>query len=117
MCLSVVSAATLFPGCKTFIHEQNAYPGIANRKLAKKVDCVMINFPEAARYLKAANIKVTGLPVRHEIMEVNREAAIKKLGLKQGVFTLLAFGGSRELHPLIEPSCNYYRSIHCRIYR
>lgn len=91
----VVSAATLFPGCKTFIHEQNAYPGIANRKLAKKVDCVMINFPEAARYLKAANIKVTGLPVRHEIMEVNREAAIKKLGLKRGVFTLLAFGGSR----------------------
>jgi UDP-N-acetylglucosamine--N-acetylmuramyl-(pentapeptide) pyrophosphoryl-undecaprenol N-acetylglucosamine transferase len=42
----------LFPGCKTFIHEQNAYPGIANRKLAKKVDCVMINFPEAAAILR-----------------------------------------------------------------
>ena len=46
----------------------------------------MINFPEAARYLKAANIKVTGLPVRHEIMEVNREAAIKTWP-EAGVFT------------------------------
>ncbi|NLO20529.1 MAG: undecaprenyldiphospho-muramoylpentapeptide beta-N-acetylglucosaminyltransferase [Syntrophomonadaceae bacterium] len=91
----VVSAATLFPGCKTFIHEQNAFPGIANRKLAKKVDCTMINFPEAARHLKAQNIKVTGLPVRQEIMDVNWEEAIKKVGLKRGVFTLLAFGGSR----------------------
>ncbi len=91
----VVSAATLFPGCKTFIHEQNALPGIANRKLAKKVDCTMINFPEAARHLKAKNIKVTGLPIRQEIMEVNQAEAFKKLGLKRGVFTLLAFGGSR----------------------
>ncbi len=91
----VVSAGTLFPGCRTFIHEQNAFPGIANRNLAKKVDCTMINFPEAARHLKAKNIKVTGLPVRQEIMTVDRGQAISKLGLDQNVFTLLSFGGSR----------------------
>jgi UDP-N-acetylglucosamine--N-acetylmuramyl-(pentapeptide) pyrophosphoryl-undecaprenol N-acetylglucosamine transferase len=91
----VVSAGTLFPGCRTFIHEQNAYPGIANRNLAKKVDCTMINFPEAARHLKARNIKVTGLPVRQEIMMVDRRQAIKKMNLNPDIFTLLAFGGSR----------------------
>ncbi len=91
----VVSAGTLFPGCRTFIHEQNAFPGIANRNLAKKVDCTMINFPEAARHLKAKNIKVTGLPVRQEIMEVDKGQAISKLDLDENTFTLLAFGGSR----------------------
>lgn len=91
----VVSAGTLFPSCKTFIHEQNAFPGIANRNLAKKVDCTMINFPEAARHLKAKAIRVTGLPVRREIMEVDKEQAISKLGLDGKIFTLLCFGGSR----------------------
>ncbi len=91
----VVSAGTLFPGCRTFIHEQNAFPGIANRNLAKKVDCTMINFPEAARHLKAKNIKVTGLPVRQEIMEVDKGQAMSKLGLEGNTFTLLAFGGSK----------------------
>ncbi|KUG03563.1 udp-n-acetylglucosamine--n-acetylmuramyl- (pentapeptide) pyrophosphoryl-undecaprenol n-acetylglucosamine transferase [hydrocarbon metagenome] len=91
----VVSAGTLFPGCRTFIHEQNALPGIANRNLARKVDCTMINFPEAARHLKSKSIKVTGLPVRQEIITVDRGQAINKLGLDKNIFTLLAFGGSR----------------------
>ncbi len=91
----VVSAGTLYPGCRTFIHEQNAFPGIANRNLAKKANCTMLNFPEAARHLKAKNIKVTGLPVRNEIMAVDRGQAISKMGLNPSVFTLLSFGGSR----------------------
>ncbi len=91
----VVSAGTLFPGCRTFIHEQNAFPGIANRNLARKVDCTMINFPEAARYLKSKSIKITGLPVRQEIIKVDRGQALIKLGLAENIFTLLAFGGSR----------------------
>jgi len=91
----VVFAATLFPGCKTFIHEQNAYPGIANRNLAKRVDCTMLTFSEAAQHLKARHIEVTGLPVRSEIYEVKREEAYRKLGLDKNVFTLLVFGGSR----------------------
>ena len=42
----VVMAGTYFAP-KTFIHEQNAYPGLANRYLAKRVDCVMLTFAEA----------------------------------------------------------------------
>lgn len=53
---------------KTFIHEQNAYPGLANRYLAKRVDCVMLTFAEAGEYIEAKRIKVTGLPVRREFL-------------------------------------------------
>ncbi|MEN6462045.1 MAG: undecaprenyldiphospho-muramoylpentapeptide beta-N-acetylglucosaminyltransferase [Syntrophomonas sp.] len=90
----VVLAGTFF-GPKTVIHEQNAYPGLANRKLAKRVNCVMLTFGEAAGLMDSKNIKITGLPVRKEITEVDVEKARASLGFSADVFTLVAFGGSR----------------------
>lgn len=90
----VVLAAT-FLDCKTYIHEQNALPGLANRNLARRVDCVMLTFPEAQKHLNAKLIKLTGLPVRKDILNVNAGEARQKLSLKEDKFTLLVFGGSR----------------------
>lgn len=90
----VVLAGTYFAP-KTFIHEQNAYPGLANRQLARRVDCTMLTFAEAQEYLQAKRIKVTGLPVRQEFFRVTPEAARQALGLNNNWFTLIAFGGSR----------------------
>jgi UDP-N-acetylglucosamine--N-acetylmuramyl-(pentapeptide) pyrophosphoryl-undecaprenol N-acetylglucosamine transferase len=82
-------------GCKTVIHEQNAMPGLANRHLAKRVDHTLLTFAEAEKYLDAKAITVTGLPVRKQIMQVDKETARKKLDLSVGLFTFIAFGGSR----------------------
>lgn len=90
----VVLAAS-YANTKTVIHEQNAYPGLTNRSLAKRVNCVMLTFEEAASYFKGARVKVTGLPVRSEISEVDVDAARQSMGFSQGPFTLVAFGGSR----------------------
>lgn len=90
----VVLAAT-FLDCKTYIHEQNALPGLANRTLARRVDCVMLTFAEAERHLKGKSVKITGLPVRRDILDVNAQWARQELGLLEGKFTLLVFGGSR----------------------
>lgn len=90
----VVMAAT-FLDCKTYIHEQNALPGLANRNLARRVDCVMLTFPEAKKHLNAKLIKLTGLPVRKDIINVDAKQARQNLGLKEDKFTLLVFGGSR----------------------
>lgn len=90
----IVLAGTIF-GNKTVIHEQNAFPGLANRNLAKRVDYVMVTFPEAEKYLNNANIKVTGLPVRKEITEVDPDEARISLNFAKDIFTLVAFGGSR----------------------
>lgn len=89
----IVLAGTYF-GVKTIIHEQNAIPGLANRQLSKRVNRVLLTFEEANRYLSAENTKVCGLPVRKEIMSVNRDQAFAKLGFDKSIFTLLAFGGS-----------------------
>lgn len=90
----VVFAGTLFPSCRTFIHEQNAYPGIANRHLAKRVNCTMLTFAEAEQYLQAKEVRITGLPVRKQFIDINRTDAYRKMGLSSTRFTLLVFGGS-----------------------
>ncbi len=90
----VVYIATVL-GCKTIIHEQNAVPGLANRHLAKRVDHTMLTFAEAESHLQAKSLIVTGLPVRKEIGQVDKDTARKKLQLKKDQFTLIVFGGSR----------------------
>ncbi len=80
----------------TLIHEQNAYPGITNRLLARIVDKVAVTFEESARFFSPkADITVTGLPVRPEILSARRAAAISRLGIDRDKFTVLAMGGSR----------------------
>jgi UDP-N-acetylglucosamine--N-acetylmuramyl-(pentapeptide) pyrophosphoryl-undecaprenol N-acetylglucosamine transferase len=86
--------AGTFWGCRTYIHEQNAFPGLANRVLARRVWGTMITFSAAASRLKAKRIVETGLPVRRELLTVDRTEALQELGLTAGKFTLLAFGGS-----------------------
>lgn len=87
----IVLAGT-FMDVKTLIHEQNAIPGLANRNLARRVDCVLLTFDEARKYLEAKRIKLTGLPVRQEILNINRKQT--KLKNENNKFKLLAFGGS-----------------------
>lgn len=80
----------------TLIHEQNAYPGLTNRLLAGRVKKVAVTFPESRKYFSAkADIVVTGLPVRPEILAAQRSKGITSLGLKRDKFTLLVVGGSR----------------------
>ncbi|NLF46069.1 MAG: undecaprenyldiphospho-muramoylpentapeptide beta-N-acetylglucosaminyltransferase [Syntrophomonadaceae bacterium] len=82
-------------GCKTIIHEQNAVPGLANRHLAKRADHTLLTFAEAKEYLTAKSLHITGLPVRKEIGQVDKDNARKKLQINEELFTLIVFGGSR----------------------
>jgi len=91
----VVLAGTIIPFCRTYIHEQNAVLGLANRNLARRVDGVMLTFSEAAAGLKTPLVKVTGLPVRQDILQADRSQARKALGIEADLFTLLVFGGSQ----------------------
>lgn len=83
-------------GIPTAIHEQNAFPGITNRLLSKKVNEVMLTVEEAAQHLDAcAKYTVTGLPVRAGFSTdgLTRSEAKKKLGL-DGKLCIFSFGGS-----------------------
>ena len=81
-------------GVPSAIHEQNAYPGVTNKILAKEVDHVMLTVKEALPYFeKDIRYTVTGLPVRAELLHKTREQARRELGFDDA-FTILSFGGS-----------------------
>ncbi|MBQ7654228.1 MAG: undecaprenyldiphospho-muramoylpentapeptide beta-N-acetylglucosaminyltransferase [Clostridia bacterium] len=78
----------------TAIHEQNAYPGVTNKALAKIVDKVMLTVAEAEKNMTLKNpAVVTGLPVRMEICTADKDICRAKLGL-DGKPLILSMGGS-----------------------
>lgn len=81
-------------GIKTVTHESNSYPGMATKMLCTKADRVFLATEDAMRHLKNTDrCVITGNPLRTNIPIEEREAARKRLGLKDG-FTVLSFGGS-----------------------
>lgn len=81
-------------GIKTAIHEQNAFPGVTNKMLAKQVDAVMLAVPKAKEFLECRNEPVvTGLPVRSEILRADRDFARAELGIDEKPL-VFSFGGS-----------------------
>ncbi|MDD6488394.1 MAG: undecaprenyldiphospho-muramoylpentapeptide beta-N-acetylglucosaminyltransferase [Clostridia bacterium] len=81
-------------GIPIIIHEQNAFPGVANKMLAKRAARVMLAMPAAKQHFpENCNFVNTGNPVRGDIITVDKEQARKELGLDSRP-VILSFGGS-----------------------
>ncbi len=80
----------------TLIQEQNSYPGITNKILAKKVDKICVAYDGMERFFPEEKIVMTGNPVRKEVIntEGKRNEAAKHFGLDAGKKTLFIVGGS-----------------------
>jgi len=81
----------------TVLQEQNAFPGLATRWLARGARQVHLGFPEAGKLLRVGPrtaVFALGNPIR-EPEPGNRDAAIAELGLVPARPTLLVFGGSQ----------------------
>ena len=96
----VVLTAALFR-IPTLLHEQNAFPGITNKMLARVVRRVMVTFPESIEHFGANNkIVRVGLPVRPEIGQISKAEGSKHFGLRPEKKTILVTGGSRGARSL-----------------
>ncbi len=94
VCFPVIVAGNRF-GAKTFLHEQNAYPGLANRTLERFVNKIFLGFSDAAKYFKDPSKMVeAGNPVRKSFFNLEKSKARQKLGFPQEDFVVLSFGGS-----------------------
>ncbi len=86
----------------TAVLELNAYPGLAVRKLAGRVDEIWLGSPEARQHLRPAArtaIVDTGTPVAMPDPSV-RESALDAFGLEPGKPVVLVSGGSQGAHTL-----------------
>lgn len=94
------SAATLRVASRqkvpTLIQEQNSYPGITNKWLAKRAKIICVAYDNLERFFPADKIVKTGNPVRNEMVKIKgkREAAAKHFGLNPNKKTVLIIGGS-----------------------
>src|SRR6266704_2782628 len=84
-------------GLPTVLQEQNAFPGLATRWLARRARQVHLGFPEARERLRVGSrtaVFALGNPIR--VPEPgSRHAALVELGLLPTRPTLLVFGGSQ----------------------
>ncbi len=80
----------------TIIHESNALPGMAVRKLQNDVDVIMTNFETTAELLSPkANVINVGNPLRSACTALTKAEARKRLGIPDSIsFVTLSFGGS-----------------------
>lgn len=96
VCGPVVLAAAL-KKIPTMIHEQNVFPGVTNKLLAKVVDVIGISFDEARKYFPQ-NIRhkllLVGNPVRNDILIADRKKSRKFYNLKADDILIYSFGGS-----------------------
>lgn len=95
VCGPVVRAAYK-KGIRTFIHEQNAVPGLTNRLLERYACKVFTAFPESVRYFRNPDkVFVTGNPIRRTFFVTGLTDYRSKLGIGQKDFMVLCFGGSQ----------------------
>ncbi len=88
----LVASLLRFP---TIIHEQNLVPGFTNRILSRFVNEIAVSFPESSRFFPPGRVRVTGNPVRKEILK--SAGSGRKSKRKR---TLLIMGGSQGAHRL-----------------
>ncbi len=73
----------------TMLHEQNAYPGLTNKILGKKVDVIAISFEDSKKYFThPKEMVLTGNPIRKAFREPYRAY------MKKEKSQILIFGGS-----------------------
>lgn len=90
----LVAAAKL--GVPTAVHESNAFPGVAVKKLQPYVDRILLNFEESEKYLTAKDkIIHVGNPLRTSFGTLRYDEARKKLGIDgKYKYFILSYGGS-----------------------
>ena len=107
-------------GIKTLIQEQNSYPGITNKLLAKKADKICVAYDGLERFFPSGKIIKTGNPVRQDLLQINskRDEAQAFFNLNSAKKTLLVLGGSlgaRAINNLIEQQVNFILSKNVQV--
>lgn len=90
-----IMAAAARRGIPTAVHESNSLPGLAIRRLQKRVDRIWINFEQTKELLSAKDkIVRVGNPLQNGFGSIDRATARKKLGIGDDRFVILSYGGS-----------------------
>lgn len=107
-------------GIPTLIQEQNSYPGITNKILAKRASKICVAYDNLDRFFDKNKLILTGNPVRSDLqnLAIDSVGAALKFGLEENKKTLLIIGGSngsREINKLIFNNLNLFESLNIQL--
>ncbi|WP_298237831.1 undecaprenyldiphospho-muramoylpentapeptide beta-N-acetylglucosaminyltransferase [uncultured Algibacter sp.] len=107
-------------GIPSLIQEQNSYPGITNKLLAKKAKKICVAYDGLERFFPEDKIIKTGNPVRQDLLDIEAKTVEAKnfFNLKHGKYTLLILGGSlgaRRINELIEKELDFFDTQNIQI--
>ena len=115
---AVLKAASML-NIPTVIQEQNSYPGITNKLLAKKANKICVAYENLERFFPKDKMILTGNPVRQDLInEASKSEAIAYFKLDANKKTLLVLGGSlgaRRINQLIEKELDFLLSQNIQI--
>ena len=80
---------------RSFIHEQNAIPGMTNRLLARFAGKIFISLEESRRFFPEGRVMFTGNPLRKAILSQVDVVDGTSAAPSKDKFNLLVFGGSQ----------------------
>ena len=82
-------------GASIYLHEQNGFPGVSNRFLAKFAKTVFLGFDGAREHFDdKEKLLYSGNPVRSDFSGRDRAADRAALGIPEDDFVIMVFGGS-----------------------
>ncbi|MBO6620280.1 MAG: undecaprenyldiphospho-muramoylpentapeptide beta-N-acetylglucosaminyltransferase [Balneola sp.] len=81
-------------GVKIVIQEQNSFPGVTNRMLAKFASRIFTAFKEAAKYLPSDKIVESGNPTRNSLDKVEKKVGLHSFDFNDAKPVLMVLGGS-----------------------
>ena len=107
VCAPLIVAAKLL-NIPILLHEQNAYPGRANRLLSRLADCICLSFKGSEKFFPdgvKGRTRLCGNPVKRAFFETNSAEARAELGLDAETELCVVLGGSlgaRRLNEAVE---------------
>jgi UDP-N-acetylglucosamine--N-acetylmuramyl-(pentapeptide) pyrophosphoryl-undecaprenol N-acetylglucosamine transferase len=107
-------------GTPVVIQEQNSFPGITNRLLAKKAKKICVAYPGMERYFQKDKIVLTGNPIRREMVELEgkRATAARFFGLDGQKLTVLVVGGSQgalAINKAIQANLDFFQIMELQL--
>lgn len=98
-------------GIPTLLQEQNSYPGVTNKLLAKKANAICVAYDGLEKFFPAESIVKTGNPVRTDLeaCTLTQDEAKSELGFDQKAPLILVVGGSlgaRTVNEAVAASLN-----------
>ncbi len=105
---------------KTLIQEQNSFPGITNKLLAKKATKICVAYEGLEKYFDKQKMLLTGNPVRQDIKDIvsKKNEADAFFRLDKNKKTVLIIGGSlgaRTINTAIEKNIEKFKSSNIQI--